>query len=116
MISGGKSKTLPDPKTFSGEGKVEGQHHRSTIRKRQMIQRMRVNADCYGDGEARSAYTQSRVTGKASQFLEAWLQENGQCSADEIIDRLEEIYADPNAKPVARKEYQNAKRGQENVR
>lgn len=114
-IGGSKSDRLPDPEQFSGEGKIEEQHHKFMVWKRQMLQKMKVNGDRYADEQARSAYAQSRVNGQASQFLEAWLQENEDCSANEILDRLEEIYADPNAKLVARKDYQAARQGKENV-
>jgi len=67
-----------------------------------MTVKLEVNADRFPNDMAVAAYIQSRVGGQALEYLEAWLQATPDLSSIAIIAKLEQVYADPAFKVLAR--------------
>ena len=92
--NGDKSIKLPDPAVFMGAADQNFDNWLSKIRRK-----LSANADHYITDALRIAYVESRVDGPAGKHLAPRLREtsaNQFCTADEMLEVLEKVYADPN--------------------
>ena len=95
--SGKRSARFPDPKMFSGSREKDAVDYRTW--KEDLDSKLLVNADHFETDLARSAYIMTRLEGDARQHASALAAVRGgptNLLPEELVDRLTEVFNDPN--------------------
>lgn len=102
------SSEIPDPPIFEGrDGSLDFEDWLIRI-----TSKLHVNADHYPTDSARLAYVLLRTGGEAARYVRPYVRSDNPhaCqTAEQVLDRLNDIYCDPNDHEIARDELQNLK-------
>ena len=100
--SGGMSKSerMPDPDQFDN-----GDPKEYRIWKRAIRNKMEINFDRYDTDRKQVIYALNRTRGRAAQTLNTYLGHHEDVSLEELFERMDEQFDDPNAVNTARAQY-----------